>query len=77
MAKKKKSKKVSFHELNDGELSKTYNDAKKRLQELRFSIVTGTVKNIKEINRLKRDIARVQTVRRAKEISAQKGMDKV
>ena len=71
--KKKGTKKISFSELSDKELQKMYSDNKKELQDLRFKTVTAAVRNVKKIRQLKRDIARILTALRQKEIAGAKG----
>ena len=50
---KKKSKK---------ELNKLLLDSRERLRVLRFDLALGRVKNVKEIGRFKKDIARILTI---------------
>lgn len=68
MAKKKKQ--VSLHELSDAELDKMFADHKAELLDLRFSLVTSSVQNMKKIQQLKRDVARVLTIKRERELKA-------
>ena len=73
MAKKVKKgteKKVAHREMANEELSKNFVEAKKRLQELRFSKITASVKNVKEISQIKKNIARIHTEKRRREIEA-------
>jgi len=44
------------------ELKEIVNELKKKLQELRFDLVSGKVKNVREIRKTKKEIARVLTV---------------
>ncbi len=41
------------------ELKKLLQDSKERLQQLRFDLFSGKVKNVKEIRNIKKDIARI------------------
>lgn len=50
---------------HEGELVKLLEEKRKRLGELRFSIVRGEVKNVKEVSQVKRDIARILTLMNA------------
>ncbi len=50
---KKKSKK---------ELNKLLLDSRERLRVLRFDLASGRVKNVKELGKLKKDIARILTI---------------
>lgn len=74
MAKKsvKKGKKVSFHELTNDELDQRFNDAKRQLQDIRFKLVTSAVQDVRRIRNLKREVARVLTIKRLREIEAGK-----
>lgn len=47
---------------NEKELNETLIHLKDNLRELRFNLVGGKVKNINEIHRTKRDIARILTL---------------
>lgn len=76
MAKDKKKgakKKVSFTELSDQELDKMYNEFKKEIQEIRFKIIASTYPNTSRISLLKRDIARILTVKNNRSMQAQAG----
>ena len=44
------------------ELEKELKDRKERLSKLNFDLTTGKVKNIKDIQETKKDIARILTV---------------
>ena len=57
-------------ELNDQELNQKLKDLKTELFNLRFQLATGQLGNIMTIRELKRDIARVKTVIREREIKA-------
>lgn len=47
---------------SDKELKRTLTDLRDKLRELRFNLVGGKVKNIKEIHQTKKDIARILTL---------------
>lgn len=70
--KKKAGKKVNFAELSDAELSRYYQDFKKELQEIRFSMVTSSYPNNSRIGALKKDIARILTVQNQRKSRAVK-----
>ena len=70
MLKKGKQKKASIHEMSDQELDSMYNDLKKEHQELRFKLVTSTVPNVRRIRHIKKDIARILTVKRKRQLQA-------
>lgn len=46
----------------ESELRTMINDHKERLQKLRFDLVSGKIKNIREIREIKKDIARILTI---------------
>lgn len=70
--KKKSGKKVNFAELSDTELARYYQDFKKELQEIRFSLVTSSYPNNARIGALKKDIARILTVQNQRKSRAAK-----
>ena len=49
-------------EKTEPELKKLLEDDGRRLQQLRFDLVSGKVKNIREIRWVKREIARILTL---------------
>jgi large subunit ribosomal protein L29 len=53
---------TEFKHKTDKELDETLIHLRDGLRELRFNLVGGKVKNINEIHRTKRDIARVLTL---------------
>ena len=44
------------------ELMKIMEDKKKRIEEVRFKLTSGGIKNVKELREDKKDIARVLTI---------------
>ncbi len=44
------------------ELEKTLKDNKEKLRELRFSLASGKVKNVREVRKIKKEIARIKTI---------------
>ncbi len=46
------------------ELNKILYDSREKLRQLRFDLVSGKIKNVKEIRSLKKEIARVLTLLR-------------
>jgi len=44
------------------ELGKLLKDIRERQRSLRFDLVTGKVKNVREIRQIKKDIARILTL---------------
>jgi len=57
-----------LRELTDQELVKKMNDAKDELFRLRFQLATGQLDNAMRIKEVRRNIARVKTVIREREI---------
>lgn len=57
-----------FRELNDDELKGRLNEAKEELFNLRFQLATGQLANNRRISTVKRDIARIYTVLREREL---------
>ncbi len=46
------------------ELQKLLQDLKEKLRQLRFDLAAGKVKNVREIRKIKKDIARILTILR-------------
>lgn len=55
-------------EMSDDELKKALDDAKDELFRLKFQLVTGQLDNPMRIKEVKKNIARVKTVIRQKEL---------
>ncbi|MCH5154885.1 MAG: 50S ribosomal protein L29 [Clostridiales bacterium] len=64
--------KEKVHELRDEELQQKLASLKDELFNLRFSHATGQLANPKQLQNVKRDIARVKTVIRERELRAKK-----
>jgi large subunit ribosomal protein L29 len=65
------SKRITpFLELADAELVAKLGELKEELFNLRFQAATGVLENTARLGVLKRDVARVNTVLRAREIAA-------
>lgn len=65
------SKRITpFLELADAELLAKLGELKEELFNLRFQAATGVLENNARLGVLKRDVARVNTVLRAREIAA-------
>jgi large subunit ribosomal protein L29 len=62
--------KTSFHDLDDGALIDQVVDAKDQLFKLRFQLATGQLTNYARIGQVRKDIARLETELRAREIAA-------
>ena len=59
-----------LRELHDPELTVRLDEAKQELFNLRFQLVTGQLDNPARIGEVRRDIARIKTVIREREIAA-------
>jgi large subunit ribosomal protein L29 len=64
------SKGAELREADDTELENKLTEAKQELFNLRFQIVTGQLDNSARLRAVRRDIARIMTVLREKEIEA-------
>ena len=64
--------KEKVHELRDEELKEKLASLKAELFNLRFSHATGQLSNPMQIQNVRRDIARVKTVIRERELRASK-----
>lgn len=60
-----------WRDLADDELAKRLVDLKEELFSLRFQNVTGQLENPLRLREVRRDIARVRTVQREREIAAE------
>jgi len=47
---------------NKSELQKLLQDNRERLRQLRFDLAAGKVKNVREIRKIKKEIARILTL---------------
>jgi len=45
-----------------GELHKILQDNREKLRQLRFDLVSGKIKNVREVRKIKKDIARILTI---------------
>ncbi len=64
---------TELRELPDDELRQRYAEAKEELFNLRFQAVTGQLDDPRRLSRIRREIARVLTVMREREIAAARG----
>ena len=67
MARKKNKE---FKDLEDRELLERLSDVKQELFNLRFQHVTGQLDNTSRLGHLKKDVARIETELRTREIAA-------
>ena len=64
-----------IRELTDEELAKKLEEGRAELFNLRFHMATSQLDNTARVTTVKRDIARVQTEMRAREIAAEKAQN--
>ena len=65
---------AEHRDADDDELVNRLNEAKQELFNLRFQLVTGQLDNAARIGHVKRDVARILTVLREREIAAAEGL---
>jgi large subunit ribosomal protein L29 len=61
---------AELRELNDTELEHRLDEAKEELFNLRFQNATGQLDNIARIPQVRREVARIETLLREREIAA-------
>ena len=61
---------VELRELSDAELSDRLTEVKQEVFTLRFQIATGQAENTSLLGVAKRDVARIRTIMRQREIAA-------
>ena len=64
-----------IRELTDEELTKKLEEGRAELFNLRFQMATSQLDNTARVTNVKRDIARVQTEMRARQIAAEKAQN--
>ena len=64
------ARKKSLRDLGDTDLLERFNDSKEELFNLRFQLATGQLENHARLGQVKREVARVLTELREREISA-------
>ena len=69
------AKNKSLADLGDTDLRERLGDAKEELFNLRFQLVTGQLENHARMGRVKKEVARVLTERRAREIDAAEALE--
>lgn len=60
-----------LHDKSAKELEKDLKDNQKKLQDLKIDYKTKDIKNVKEIRTVKKNIARIMTIKSLKESSSQ------
>lgn len=63
---------AELRELADDELVEQLDENREELFNLRFQVVTGQLDNPRRIGEVKREIARILTVQREREIAAER-----
>jgi large subunit ribosomal protein L29 len=66
---------ASLLELNDDEIVSRLAEAKDEILKLRFQLATGQQENTSRIGAVKKDIARLNTVLRQREIAAAEALE--
>ena len=64
------AKASDFRELTDDELAKREKDLKEELFNIRIQVSTQQINNYARIKELRRDIARLETVKREKKVNS-------
>ena len=59
-------------ELSDEELKSQERDIAEQMFRLRFQLSTGQTEGLKKLRELKKDVARIKTIRRQRELSGAK-----
>ncbi len=67
--------KTSFRDLDDGALVDQVAESKDQLFKLRFQLATGQLSNYARITEVRRDVARLETELRAREIAAAEALE--
>ncbi len=62
---------TELRQKSKNELKKTLQDSQERLRQLRFDLAAGKIKNVREIRKIKKEIARILTL-----LNEQKTMNK-
>jgi large subunit ribosomal protein L29 len=62
-----------LRELNDVELEQRLNEAREELFNLRFQSATGQLDSTARIGHVRKDVARIETLLREREIAAAEG----
>jgi large subunit ribosomal protein L29 len=68
-------KAAELRELNDAELANKLRESKEELFNLRFQLATGQLEDFSRINDLRKDVARVNTLLRQREIALAEGAE--
>jgi large subunit ribosomal protein L29 len=66
---------AAVRDLGDAELVQRLAEAKEELFNLRFQLVTGQLDNTARIGHIRREVARINTVMREREITAHEAQE--
>lgn len=72
MLKRSAKKITTLEDLTNEDLDKKYGELKQEHQELRFRLTTGGIPNVKRLSQIKKEIARILTVKRQRELASVK-----
>jgi large subunit ribosomal protein L29 len=67
---------AAYRDLDDNGLLEALKDTKQELFNLRFQHVTGQLDNTSRLEALRKDVARIRTELRAREIAAAEAIDR-
>ena len=67
---------AAYRELGDADLVKALTDTKEALFKLRFQHVTGELPSSARLQQVRREVARINTELRAREIAAAEALEK-
>ncbi|HUR49147.1 MAG TPA: 50S ribosomal protein L29 [Acidimicrobiales bacterium] len=70
-----KKKSTDLRSLDDGDLVTRLDEARQELFNLRFQLVTGQLDNSARMGLVRRDIARIATILREREIEAAEALE--
>ena len=73
MAKKLKTKTEDIRKLSDGDLKKEMEETYRRLFSVRLQTLTRQLANHRELPKLRRQVARLKTIQREREMAARSG----
>jgi len=53
---------AELRQKNETEIAKMLKDDREKMRQLRFDLATGKVKNVREVRRIRKEIAKILTV---------------
>jgi large subunit ribosomal protein L29 len=69
------SKPREFRDLTDDEMDRRLSETREELFNLRFQLATGQLDNYKRIGQLRKDISRIKTILRERELTQYETVD--